>query len=166
MQVLPDAHVPLPVHPIPPHCPYLAIEPPDAEAEEDETGDTVVIDVFIVVADEVGGTTVLVVDETLEGGGTEEPTVPPGPATEVVIDPDSIYTPLKYQSSTSGLVRDDDIGRRRTPRCQSAPLDEGLAATGATTCVNGSEPVECQNPTVLPEKSISYAMLCHTPTGA
>jgi len=93
--------------------------------------------------------------------GEEPPELPPGPETDVVIEPFSIYTPEKYQSSTSGELSAELPGSLRTPKCQSSPLDEVLAEIGATTWTRSSEPVECQKPTVLAEKSISYATLCH-----
>jgi hypothetical protein len=43
-------------------------------------------------------------------------------------------------------------GSSRTPKCQSAPLEEVEAETGATVCLSGSAPSECQKPTLPLEK--------------
>ena len=55
----------------------------------------------------------------------EPPAEPPvGPVTDVVRGPLSMYTPLKYQSSGPLLSVPEPpevLGRRRTPKCQSAP---------------------------------------------
>ena len=53
-----------------------------------------------------------------------------GPATEVVKEPDSMYTPLKYQSSAALSEPDaapEELGRRNTPKCQSAPFYEEVS---------------------------------------
>ncbi|KAI9699880.1 MAG: hypothetical protein M1820_007055 [Bogoriella megaspora] len=116
--VLPATHVVAPVQPVPPHCAYLAA-PPDEDELVLVGGETGVdVDAGLVLVDSV-------VDG--EAGLLEEGDEPPpeellpGPDTEVVIDPDSMYTPLKYQSS-GPLSPLEAIGRRRTPRCQSAPF--------------------------------------------
>ena len=60
--------------------------------------------------------------DSLEEGAEPPPEeLLPGPETDVVMDPDSMYTPPKYQSSAP-LSPLEAIGRRRTPRCQSAPF--------------------------------------------
>ena len=67
---MPSAQVPLPAHPVPPHCEYFGSDPP--AAEEAAAGENEV--------------TVLVADA---------PEKLPGPATDVVSGPLSMYTPLK-----------------------------------------------------------------------
>jgi len=44
-----------------------------------------------------------------------------------------------------------ETGSSRTPRCQSAPLDDAEALTAGTVKVNGFEPVECQKATEVPK---------------
>jgi hypothetical protein len=66
--------------------------------------------------------------------------------TVVVMGPDSMYTPLKYQSSAPGV-----LVMRRTPRCQSLESVKVVAAMFWTTLVNGAHPVEAQSPTVPAE---------------
>lgn len=87
---------------------------------------------------------VVVVVET--GGST---TTPPGPATEVVIDPFSMYTPEKKKSSVVSAL---PLGSSRTPTCQSAPLEEVETDTAGTVRARGLEPVEDQRATVFAEK--------------
>lgn len=55
-----------------------------------------------------------------------------------------------------------ETGSSRTPRCQSAPFEEVEALTAATVSVRGSEPVECQNATVLAAKSFYLLVLILT----
>jgi hypothetical protein len=57
--VLPDTQQVAPVHPVPPHCPYLAAqEPPDAALVLVDGAAEVFVDVTSVV-DEVGGLAVV-----------------------------------------------------------------------------------------------------------
>lgn len=72
-------------------------------------------------------------------------TTPPGPAAEVVSEPLSTYTPLKYKSSVASAW--PVTGSSRTPRCQSSPFEEADTLTAGTVRVKSSEPVECQNAT-------------------
>lgn len=67
---------------------------------------------------------------------------PPGPETLVVISPFSMYTPEKCQSSGAVSLRPVDDGSLRTPRCQSAPLEEALTETGGTISLRSSASVE------------------------
>lgn len=118
------------------------------------------------------GTTSTADEEVTAAGVEEEITAtedaadtsasPESPAmlTDVVSSPLSMYTPLKYQSSAP--VPSLLPGRRRTPRCQSAPLEEVLAVNGPAVFVNALLPVECQKVTEPASKSISYATLCHS----
>jgi hypothetical protein len=85
---------------------------------------------------------VVVVVELLAG----VPLVSQPDPTAVVMGPDSMYTPLKYQSSAPGVLT-----MRRTPTCQSLELVEVEAAMFWTTLVNGAEPVDAQSPTVPAE---------------
>lgn len=92
VQVLPAAQAVGPVQPCPPHCPYFG----DVATLVDVGGEEVV---------GFAGAEVVAGAELLAGGAAllegllppEEGlmTTPPGPATEVVISPDSMYTPLK-----------------------------------------------------------------------
>lgn len=75
-----------------------------------------------------------------------------GLETDVVNEPLSTYVPLKYQSSAP-VPSLPWRGNRRTPRCQSAPLEDVLVEKGPAVLVSGSDPVECQKATVLAEKS-------------
>lgn len=91
LHVLPAAHTVGPDQPFPPHCPYLG-----AVATFVCVGG---LEVVCVGGLEVVGTTVepAVLDGVVAlllppPGGL---TTPPGPATEVVSSPDSMYTPLK-----------------------------------------------------------------------
>ena len=61
----------------------------------------------------------LATGEALEAGtGASSP----GPETEVVRSPLSMYTPLNNQSSGASSMVEVAPGRRRTPTCQSAPF--------------------------------------------
>ena len=117
-------------------------------------GTTVVVGLVVVGATVVVGARV-VVGGTVAVPEGAEPAL--GPATLVVIGACSMKIPDQNQSSGAALV--PPLGRRRTPMCQSSELVEGLAALFATICVRGADPVENQRPTVLPEKSMSYAKL-------
>ena len=84
-------------------------------------------------------------DEAAEMAEFEEPEKledPPGPDTLVVSEPLSMYTPEKCQSSAAVSLRPVDEGRRRTPKCQSAPLDDAVTETGETVSLRSSPPVE------------------------
>jgi hypothetical protein len=89
VQVDPAAHTVGPVHPCPPHWPYLAAVAVDvelgADEAEEEAGLVVEVDLAVELA-------VVVLDVAPVD---EETTTPPGPATLVVKPPDSTYTPLK-----------------------------------------------------------------------
>lgn len=80
---MPDTQVPDPVQPVPPHCEYLGKVPAAVVALAD--------DVVPVEVARVDDGVVVVPPEPPE----ELTTTPPGPATDVVKDPLSIYTPLK-----------------------------------------------------------------------
>lgn len=69
-----------------------------------------------------------------------------GLTTDVVSDPLSTYTPLKYQSSAP-VPSFPCLGKRRTPKCQSAPLLDVLAENGPAVLTSALLPVECQNET-------------------
>ena len=100
-----------------------------------------------------------------------------GLTTDVVREPLSTYTPLKYQSSAP-LPSLPCRGSLRTPKCQSAPLLDVLVENGPAVLTSELLPVECQKVTWLDEKfclgqpdaalhrylqlTISYATLCHT----
>jgi len=73
------------------------------------------------------------VDEAGAGAESE----PPGLTTEVVMSPLSMYTPEKFQSSV-----EPSFDRRRTPKCQSAPLESAVTETGPAVFSNESAPVE------------------------
>ena len=80
---MPATHVPVPVHPWPPHWDHLGNVPAAAEelvagAEVVEVDNVVAVPVLVAPA----------LEELLM-------TTPPGPATEVVSEPLSMYTPLK-----------------------------------------------------------------------
>ena len=79
VQVVPATQVPEPVHPVPPHCEYLG-KLPEAAALEVEA-----LAPWVDVERVVGALllTVVLGEELLT-------TTPPGPATDVVRDPDSI----------------------------------------------------------------------------
>lgn len=85
MQVVPATHVPEPVHPCPAHCEYLGSVPATAEVV------TGAVEAVVEVDNVVPGGDVVVGAAELE----ELTTTPPGPATEVVREPFSTYTPLK-----------------------------------------------------------------------
>jgi len=80
--------------------------------------------------------------ETAELEAPEELEDSPGPDTLVVSEPLSMYTPEKCQSSAPVSLRPVDEGKRRTPKCQSAPLDDAVTATGETVSFRSSPPVE------------------------
>lgn len=83
--MLPAAHTVAPVHPFPPHCPYFG-----AVATFVAVGGVEVVAAIEEVAAAVLDATTLLLPP-LEGLVT----TPPGPATDLVITPDSMYTPLK-----------------------------------------------------------------------
>ena len=72
--------------------------------------------------------------------GAEEPESELPEPTAVVSSPLSTYTPLKNQSSApaASLLP----GSLRTPRCQSAPLDDVLALTGPAVLLSAAPPVD------------------------
>jgi len=83
LQVLPATQTVPPVHPCPPHCPHFG------------TVTTGTLGVGVAAAVELA-TAVLgfaLVTSVVPTGSVM--TLPPGPATEVVMEPDSTYTPLK-----------------------------------------------------------------------
>lgn len=89
VQLVPVTQAPEPVHPVPPHCEYLGKLPAAAVLEVEALA--VVVDVERVVG------AVVVTFETevgallaVEPGEELLTTTPPGPATDVVKDPDSI----------------------------------------------------------------------------
>lgn len=82
MQVVPETQVPLPVHPVPPHCVYFVKLPPVEDGAELE-----ITVVSVVAATDVGAAD--------DGSALPLPAAPPGLAIEVVREPDSMYTPLK-----------------------------------------------------------------------
>ncbi len=96
--------------------------------------------------------------ETLDG---DVPALPPwpgnGPAIDVVIGACSTKTPDQYQSSAAAFV--PPFGRRSSPTCQSAELDDGLQLMPDMICTSGAEPLDAQRPHVPPLKSMSYAKL-------
>lgn len=73
------------------------------------------------------------VDEAGAGASAE----PPGLTMEVVMSPLSMYTPEKFQSSV-----EPSFVRRRTPKCQSAPLESVEAEIGPAVFFRASAPVE------------------------
>lgn len=77
-----------------------------------------------------------------------------GLATEVVSVPLSMYVPEKNQSSAP-VPSLPWRGRRRTPRCQSAPLLDVLVEKGPAVLTSEEFPVECQNVTWFDPKLIS-----------
>ena len=77
-QVVPSTQVPLPDHPVPPHCAYFCKVPPGAEVG-------VGVDSGVVEVTSVVPGSGALVDVGEEGGSLT--TTPPGPATEVVRDP-------------------------------------------------------------------------------
>ena len=70
----------------------------------------------------------------------------PGMVIAVVIVPDSMYTPLTYQSSALG-----PLTMRRRPTCQSSELVDVGAAMLLATLTRGAEPVDAHRPTVPAE---------------
>ena len=84
----------------------------------------------------VGLVVALLTLEELDEAGAE-PEEPPGLTTEVVTSPLSMYTPEKFQSSV-----EPSLVKRRTPRCQSAPLESVEAETGPASFFKSSAPVE------------------------
>ena len=84
--MVPETQPPLPVQFWPPHCEYFG-SVPDTTVEVVATLETV--EVARVVPEAVVPTA------DVELPPEEETTTPPGPATDVVKDPLSIYTPLK-----------------------------------------------------------------------
>ena len=72
---------------------------------------------------------------TLDEAVPEE--APAGPATDVVSEPLSMYTPENSQSSVAMLLV---WFRPRRPTCQSAPLEEALTLIGPAVLVSGAEP--------------------------
>ena len=106
--------------------------------------ETAVVDFEVVVV----GTTTEVVE--LTGGFT----TPPGPATEVVTAPLSMYTPEKKKSSSVSAW--PLTGSSRTPTWKSAPLEETDAAIAGTVRASGAAPVEYQRAIVFAEKSYAY----------
>ena len=74
-----------------------------------------------------------------------------GLTTDVVREPLSTYTPLKYQSSAP-LPSLPCRGSLRTPKCQSAPLLDVLVENGPAVLTSELSPVECQKVTWLVEK--------------
>lgn len=64
----------------------------------------------------------------------------------VVMEPDSMYTPDKYQSSGASVFT-----IRRTPTWKSSELVEVEAAMLFATLVSGEEPFEAHRPTVPAE---------------
>jgi hypothetical protein len=84
VQVVPSTQAPLPVHPEPPHCEYFVRLPAGAGGAAEALATALCVEVTSVVA------------ATEEGAALLLPAAaPPGPATDVVRDPDSMYTPLK-----------------------------------------------------------------------
>jgi hypothetical protein len=67
------------------------------------------------------------------------------------------------QKKSSAAVEVPPLGRRKTPMWKSAEFVLVLAAWLATTWVRADEPVDARRPTVLEEKSMSYAKLYHVP---
>jgi len=118
----------------------------------------VVVDVLLTV---VG--VVVVVDEDLVDDDDDdddedvEETVVPDPIAVVMV-PDSMYTPEKYQSSVSAVST-----MRRTPKCQSSEFVDVEAAMFEATLTSGLAPVDAHSPTVPPLKSMSYAKLYQVP---
>lgn len=91
MQVVPLSQAPLPVHPVPPHCEYLDNAPTAAALE------VLALAPLVDVERVVGAAVVTCELATAEDGalltvelGEELTTTPPGPAIDVVKDPDSI----------------------------------------------------------------------------
>lgn len=82
MQVVPSTQAPLPVHPEPPHCEYFVSVPPVVGGAAEALG-TALVEVTSVV------------EAADEGAALLLPAAPPGLATDVVREPDSMYTPLK-----------------------------------------------------------------------
>jgi hypothetical protein len=120
VQVDPEAQVVGPDQPWPPHWPYFCAEP--VEPVEPPAGADVV-DVDMVVGGEPPEPEEVVVGPEPAEVVVPEPVPeePPGPETSVVMGDDSMYTPLKYQSSAPESPL-EAMGRRSTPRCQSAPF--------------------------------------------
>lgn len=86
MQVVPATHVPDPDQPCPAHCEYFGNVPvAAAEVVTGAVGAVVEVDNVVPGGDVVVGAAEL----------DELTTTPPGPATEVVREPSSTYTPLK-----------------------------------------------------------------------
>ena len=99
----------------------------------------VVVGLLTVVKVEDGTEVVLLEAGAAEDeDGAEPPDAPPGPATEVVREPLSMYTPEKCQSS----LEPSWVPRRSTPKCQSCPFEETEAEKGPAVRARSSEPVE------------------------
>ena len=150
MQVKPSAQVVQPVKVLPPHWSHCLATQDGCVVT---TGGADVA--FVLLAGALVVDVANVVFAVVVVGGST--TGAPGPETDVVMLPLSMYTPEKNMSSL--LSEYPPRGSSRTPTCQSAPLELTDALTGLTVCVSGSPPVLCQKPTVLAEKSISYAQL-------
>ena len=60
----------------------------------------------------------------------------------LVSSPLSMYTPEKCQCSGDVSLRPVLDGRRRTPRCQSAPFDDAETFTGPAVLTRSFAPVE------------------------
>ena len=69
----------------------------------------------------------------------EDPLEPPGPATDVVKSPFSMYTPENSQFSVLMLLVEF---KPKTPTCQSAPLEDALTVIGPAVLVSGLEPLD------------------------
>ena len=81
MQVLPAAQAVPPVHPTPPHCPYLGIAGP-AGAADVVVGALVLVESVVFTGIDVVGAGAFV--DVVSGGGLDEPE-----PTDVVSEPDS-----------------------------------------------------------------------------
>lgn len=84
---MPATQAPEPVHPVPPHCEYLGKLPEAAALEVEALVPLVdverVVGAVVVICEIEVGALLLLGEELLT-------TTPPGPATDVVKDPDSI----------------------------------------------------------------------------
>jgi len=95
------------------------------------------VEVDALVADEEERTLDEAEDLGVDEAGTGASPDPPGLTTEVVRSPLSMYTPEKFQSSVL-----PSFVRRRTPKCQSAPLESAVTETGPAVFFKASAPVE------------------------
>ncbi len=83
---MPETHVPLPPHPMPPHWDHLANVPPGGAEVVDDTNAVLPV-VLVLIVDVVLPAAVLVPTVVVALPDAELTAPPPGPATDVVNDP-------------------------------------------------------------------------------